>query len=297
MTQEFQIAKFGVRNEAVERYPEVKAWLLNSKANGETSVKLWTEPDYLQTLQALYPQLSDTIFTARKGGFAKGRPLIETETTIKTCGIGGPRRPKYLYRVVHDETPFGGTKARGHGLVNSLDPIRFQNYFQKHRNWNCRFPSPFMSVTDSYTLVAVIAAFHKVRGKTSIRVLTIDTTGPHWDHEKRRIWNANHLGEQFGTGASIYGNEYLIEDSIPPKSVIGEWKWEGSGGMRMWLDQYEKHEDRQWRKFTAYQSRKRSLAAKRTFDEMTKTDDKTESEAGEEVREKRRRTTKFKVGI
>ncbi|KAK7750729.1 hypothetical protein SLS62_007280 [Diatrype stigma] len=85
-----------------------------------------------------------------------------------------------------------------------------------------------MSVTNSRKLVAVVAGFHKARGRTGIQVLTIDTTGPHWDHDKQRIWNLGYLTSLFNllSSAALFNNEYLIEDSIPDECITSRRAWE-----------------------------------------------------------------------
>lgn len=208
-----------------EEEPEVKAWLLDSKAGDKTTIKLWITADFFKELKAAHPQLSNDYTATPSGGFVRGRPLILKAITIKTCGLGGSKRPRRLYRVIYDGTPFDGTKPRSHGVF-STNPVFFQNHLQKHMNWRCRHLSPFMSATDDTRLIAVIAEFHKVRGRTGIQVLTIDTTGPHWDQQ--RIWSMAHLTEKFGlrSHAYVFHNEYLIEDSIPSECIIERRSWD-----------------------------------------------------------------------
>lgn len=223
--QELRVALFDLRDAETEDYPEAKAWVLNSKARDNASIRLWTSPSVFEELRVDHPDLPEAAKATPSGGFVRGRALLQNSFTIKTCGLGGIKIPHRLFRVIRDGVPFEGIKARGHGLVET-NSIFFQNLLQKHMNWNCRHPSPFMSATDAFHLVATIASFHQVRGRTGIQVLTIDMTKPQWDHRKQRVWNLGQLVDQFKLRKPYpCGREFLIEDSIPPGCVVKRENW------------------------------------------------------------------------
>ncbi|KAK4234645.1 hypothetical protein C8A03DRAFT_18498 [Achaetomium macrosporum] len=74
----------------------------------------------------------------------EGQPLNhEPVVTLRT--LGSTQRPRYLYRVVHDDMPFRGLKARGYGTVVA-DPLFFQIFIQKYLEWDCQSKSPFLSL-------------------------------------------------------------------------------------------------------------------------------------------------------
>ena len=284
-----QVARFGPRDATAESKPGTKAWLLNSKAGGENSIRLWTTPEFLEEIQATYPQLQDLAITTPKGGFVEGRPLMNKAITIKSCGEGGRFRPKRFYRVVHSDIPFDGIKARGSGILDT-NPITFQNLLQKHMIWTCRWPSPFMSATDSPHLVALISAFHQIRGRSGIKVLMIDTTSPQW-LPQQRIWNMGYLAGKFDPRYLAYGHakrEYLIEDSIPPECVVKRQDW---GFARSLFDPWDDVYRMMDRKFENQQSRTRKRARDDEQDEENKNDDV------DHIRPTHKRTTRFKVGV
>lgn len=137
--QELRVALFDLRDAETEDYPEAKAWVLNSKARDNASIRLWTSPSVFEELRVDHPDLPEAAKATPSGGFVRGRALLQNSFTIKTCGLGGIKIPHRLFRVIRDGVPFEGIKARGHGLVET-NSIFFQNLLKKHMNWNCRHP-------------------------------------------------------------------------------------------------------------------------------------------------------------
>ncbi|KAI0116774.1 hypothetical protein F4814DRAFT_447776 [Daldinia grandis] len=224
--EEVLIPQYGERRLAQASMPDIKAWIVDSKAGNGIPFKLWMKPELYEELKALYPNIPSMGEIIRGGGFLQGRPMLEPSIAIRTCG--GSRRPKKLYRVIHAGQPFGGIKARGYGTVD-INPLHFQILIQKHLNWNCSSPSPFLSVTDSLNKLRVIAAVSEARGFKDIEILDIDPAHESWDHRHQRLWNTRHLVDEFGTkilkSRRFLHQEFLVENMIPPKSILRRRPW------------------------------------------------------------------------
>ncbi|KAI1654922.1 hypothetical protein F4813DRAFT_392172 [Daldinia decipiens] len=239
------IAQYGEQRVAQETMPDVEAWVVDSKVEKGIPFKLWMRPELHENLKALYPSLPNAEEITRGGGFLQGRPMLKPAITIETCD--GDTRPKRLYRVVHARNPFGGIKARGYGTVD-INPLHFQVLVQKHLNWNCSSPSPFLSVTDNLNKVTVIAAVCEARGFAGIEVLEFDPAHPSWDHRHQRLWNARHLVDQFGTKIlqrrEFLHQEFLVENMIPPESILRRRPWKSLRGIldpgEFWLNMMRK---------------------------------------------------------
>ncbi|KAI2777814.1 hypothetical protein F4815DRAFT_502127 [Daldinia loculata] len=239
------IAQYGERRVAQATMPDIEAWVVDSKLEKGIPFKLWMKPELHEELKVLYPNLPCAEDITRGGGFLQGRPMLNPSITIETCG--GDNRPKKLYRVVHDRHPFGGIKARGYGTVD-INPLHFQVLVQKHLNWNCSSPSPFLSVTDNLDKVKVIAAVCEARGFAGIEVLELDPAHPSWDHRHQRLWNTKHLVDEFGTKIlqrrQFLHQEFLVENMIPPESILGRHPWKSLRRTfdpnRFWLDMMQK---------------------------------------------------------
>ncbi|KAI0139162.1 hypothetical protein F4776DRAFT_654275 [Hypoxylon sp. NC0597] len=224
---EVTVPRYGERRVAQTTMPDSEAWIVDSKMEKGRNFKLWIRPELYQDLHAIYPHLPDSEDIIRSGGFLHGRPMLEKAITIKTCG--GPRRPKTLFRVIHDRQPFGGIKARGYGTVE-IHPLYFQVLVQKHLNWSSRNPSPFISVTNSLEKVKIIGAVYEARGHTGIKVLEFNPHHPAWNHEEQRLWNVHELVTAFDArilrGRKFLDQEFLVENCIPPKSITKSISWE-----------------------------------------------------------------------
>ncbi|KAK0621809.1 hypothetical protein B0T17DRAFT_509126 [Bombardia bombarda] len=163
---------------------------------GHKGIRIWarglTSNATLQELCSIY-KVAPTVFAFEawklRGGFTIGKGLLEASVNIQSCGNN---LPATVYRVVHDAQPFGGTKARGFSWL-STTPFDFQILLQRHLNWRCRQPSPFVSVTDDIRKAARVAAAYAVRGCTGIKVVKIDTSGEDWRNRRVKMWHVESL--------------------------------------------------------------------------------------------------------
>ncbi|KAM7190309.1 hypothetical protein V8F33_009549, partial [Rhypophila sp. PSN 637] len=168
---------------------------------------------------------------SRTNRFINGRPLEKVAISIQTCGSSpgdGPHRPEYVYRVVHDGHPHGGTKARGFGVPGrETDPLFFQILLQKHLQWTCRELSPFMSVTNNLGKAVGICAYYYAWRMRGIRILKIKTSGPGWKHWDMKMWDVKDLVERLGlTQHEYFASEWLIENEVPEQAVVQCTSWE-----------------------------------------------------------------------
>lgn len=126
------------------------------------------------------------------------------------------------YRVVHDKHPFGGTRARGYGVVE-INSLTFQTHFQKHLKWACREKSPFLSTTNCQDKLIRLCAKYQQWGFTGIEVLVIDTTSDAKKWDNTRVYDVQRLLAALQLKVlqknSYLENEYLIEHEIPPSCV------------------------------------------------------------------------------
>lgn len=120
------------------------------------------------------------------------------------------------YRVVHAAHPSRGICARGYGKVKA-NPLTFQIHLQKHLHWGYRGEGPFMSASSSLERARFVGAIYKERKHTGIEILTIDTTGPEWEHTK--LYHVRALLKRFKLPIlnckKYFDEEYIIQDKIP----------------------------------------------------------------------------------
>ncbi|OTA56599.1 hypothetical protein K449DRAFT_437805 [Hypoxylon sp. EC38] len=224
--EEVTVPRYGERRIAQATKPDAEAWIVDSKMEEGRNFKLWIRPEFYEDLHTIYHHLPDSEDITRSGGFLHGRPMLEKAITIKTCG--GWRRPRKLFRVIHDRQPYGGIKARGYGTVE-IDPLYFQVLVQKHLNWSSRNPSPFISVTNSLEKVKIIGAVYEARGHTGIKVLEFNPHHQKWNYKEQRLWNVENLVRAFDAGIlrgrRFLDQEFLIENYIPPESITKSISW------------------------------------------------------------------------
>ncbi|KAK2062931.1 hypothetical protein LY76DRAFT_504679 [Colletotrichum caudatum] len=151
--------------------------------------------------------------------------MISTSHQVKT--VGGGSRPPILYRVTHSRQPSNGTKSR---LGRGSDPIFLQIHLQKHLNCMCREPSPFLSATTCRQTALERAAKYAARGFPDVKVIMFKTRGQGWDHDVQRLWHARSLVDQFGLMKACFDKEYLVEHSIPEKSIVSCLDWKQDKG-------------------------------------------------------------------
>ncbi|RWA07112.1 hypothetical protein EKO27_g7991 [Xylaria grammica] len=198
--------------------PGYGAFLVKSQIEPHIKYKLWwTEQEHME-LRNLYEDIPEFHKDNRCGGFVTGYPLTHRSEQICTCA--GPERPEVLYRVVHDEQPHEGLKARGHGLIEPT-PLFFQLLVVKHLIWQCRIPSPFLSATNSRAKVGRLMKVLEKHGCTGIRVVKFRSGGPGWDHGKQRLFHVPSLVKRLKYPVKYYmKSEYILESHIPPESII-----------------------------------------------------------------------------
>ncbi|KAI0844230.1 hypothetical protein F5Y00DRAFT_256179 [Daldinia vernicosa] len=305
------IPRYGEQRVAQASMPDVEAWVVNSKLDKGIPFKLWMKPEMHKKLQAWYPNLPNAEDITHSGGFLRGRPMLETAITIETCG--GDNRPKKLYRVVHTRQPFEGIKARGYGTVE-INPLHFQVLVQKHLNWHCSSPSPFLSVTDNLDKLTVIAAVCEARGFTGIEVLEIDPAHSSWDHRHQRLWNTKYLVDKFDTQIlqrrMFLHHEFLVENMIPPESILGRHPWKSLrrtlDPSKFWLNLMKKkvkHVSRLKRRREGEGGEKEKTTSNQTIhekaDKRALTDGPKTERIGEEaaVMIKRRKVIDFKLRL
>ncbi|KAH9886615.1 hypothetical protein F4778DRAFT_798317 [Xylariomycetidae sp. FL2044] len=292
-----QTVEVPIENVSVPRYtekveyqadhPKAKAWIVYSKTQEDKSFKLWMKPEMHEKLQKIYPELPEAEVLFQGGGFRKGLAMVEESVTIPT--FGGLRRPEILYRVVHDGQPHDGIKARGYGLVDII-PLHFQMLVMKHLRWRCRDPSPFLSVTDDRDKVCNICQIYDAKGMSGITIYKFRSSGQGWDHKRNRLW---HIGDLYRSlkcelfSIPYLKNDYLLEQYIPPESIIGRLKWDD---IKVHGSSYSREKGRQ----AAAENRKREREALETFGRADDDSNQTEQEGPPP---KRLRATDFKLRI
>ncbi|KAI0969478.1 hypothetical protein F4678DRAFT_463261 [Xylaria arbuscula] len=201
--------------------PKCKVFMVKSTLDPHVKVKLWWTKGGYEELKKRYENISDYDEINLHGGFVNGRPLINLSVPVFTCA--GLDRSRVFYRVVHDQQPHYGMKARGYGLVK-VTPLLFQVLVDKHLNWRCRHHSPFMSVTNCHTKIRQIIRILQKRGKTGLRVITFRSDGEGWDHKTQRLFHVPVLGRYLHSIDYEYCTymqaEYLLESHIPPESIL-----------------------------------------------------------------------------
>lgn len=194
--------------------------MVKSTITPHIKTRYWCTLQGRAGLKELYKDLPDFEDDARRGGFVNGRPMLNPSIPILTCT--GSARPRILYRVVHNQQPHYGRKARGYGIVK-ITPLLFKMLVDKHLNWKCRQPSPFMSTTDSWVKVRTIARTLQEHGYKGIQVIKFKSSGPGWDHESQRLFYAPNLIDSFRTRGywvkPYMKDDYLLESHIPPQSI------------------------------------------------------------------------------
>ncbi|KAJ4412954.1 hypothetical protein N0V82_008637 [Gnomoniopsis sp. IMI 355080] len=206
---------------------DAKIWVVKAsekvrRAEGR-SWSVWIEPEFYESKRQYKSPVLGWIEgfenRRRSGGFCEGRPMVDFCIQVPLCV--GHNLPRKLYRVVHDEHPSGGTRARGYERVH-VNPITFQVHFQRHLKWSCRDLSPLMSATSSLGKARRIAAMYKHMGFTGIEMLYINTNGADW--EGTFVFDVQRLLECFKlpilSRNSFLEEEYLIQDEIPPSRVV-----------------------------------------------------------------------------
>ncbi|KAI0530438.1 hypothetical protein GGR58DRAFT_518489 [Xylaria digitata] len=160
--------------------PKCEVFIVKSTIQPYMKVKVWWTKEGHRKLEEIYETIPLFDENNCYGGFVNGRPMICPQAPIFTCA--GPERPPILYRVVHEQQPHYGMKARGYGLVE-VTPLLFQVLVDKHLNWQCRDPSPFISTTNRWGKIRqIINILHK-RGCSGLRVVVFRSSGPGWDHK------------------------------------------------------------------------------------------------------------------
>lgn len=217
----FQVPLFEKKKIEYDEDPECKVFMVRSTVQPHCKFKIWWTKAGYELLKELYPDLPEYDEIGRHGGFVHGRPMSNPSVDVFTCA--GSERPRDLFRVTFSEQPHDGIKARGYGLVE-VTPCHFQMFVDKHMNWSCRDPSPFMSTTNSRTKVNQIIDILQSRGKIGIRVYRFRSYGPGWDHKKQRLFHVPRLGRCFDNDdykTIIYMQaEYLLESHIPPEAIM-----------------------------------------------------------------------------
>ncbi|KAL2017335.1 hypothetical protein VTK56DRAFT_2308 [Thermocarpiscus australiensis] len=223
--EKLQVAKWGRKVQLQKKHPDVEVWMVHTTAEHESGkrTKIWSKPGsskLRELCDTIGIPVPDTI--GRKGGFVKGLPLQDKTVTIETAG--GRDRPEFVYRVVHEGSPFNGLKARGYGRVEA-DPLWFEILLRKHMHWSCRWPSPFLSVADDIQAALVFYAAHRLRCRKGIKILKSRTDGEHWDHEEQRMFHLSTLRRRLGQSWRPLPDypasaEYVVTNSIPKECVV-----------------------------------------------------------------------------
>ncbi|KAI1200950.1 hypothetical protein F5X97DRAFT_320888 [Nemania serpens] len=219
--EHFDIPLFARKSVKYSERPDCEVFMVKSTTQPHMKVRCWCTTGGRASLQELYNNLPEFENDERRGGFVNGRPLTHLSVTISTCA--GQSRPKTLYRVVHDEQPHYGRKARGHGIVK-VTPLSFQILVEKHLNWRCRQPSPFMSSTNDQRKVRRIVQTLQEHGFTGIQVIEFRTSGDGWNHTAQRLFYAptlrHNLNRTNYRNLPYLENDYLLESHIPPESIL-----------------------------------------------------------------------------
>ncbi|KAI1271408.1 hypothetical protein F5Y07DRAFT_404458 [Xylaria sp. FL0933] len=196
---------------------ECEVFVASSTTQLLTRTSIWSTTKGIVELKKHYESLPQFENFSRRGCPQYGWTMIKPFVSVSTCS--GKQRPPELYRVVYEEQPHHGRKARGYGLITP-NPLTFQILVQKHLNWRCRNPSPFISATNSEKKVRRMVKVHQAKGRTGIQVIKFRTTGPGWDHTLQRLFDVRTLCHAFHRPFRAYNeNEYLLESHIPPESI------------------------------------------------------------------------------
>ncbi|KAI1323097.1 hypothetical protein F5Y16DRAFT_353760 [Xylariaceae sp. FL0255] len=221
-SQTLKIMRISKRKVYAADNPEVDAFIVWTGTNPSVPFRLWTTMEWRERIARAYPGLRQDDITA---SFAKGTPMVNLEWYVHTCG--GADRPAELWRVVCEGQYAEGMMARGVEFDVDNNAARFHRHLQMHFRQSGRAnKSPYMSATSDEDEVPSIIEHFKSQGYTPIKVIHFRTTGPGWDHSKQRLWHVPSLGRDLRnnnwSNNARYMNEYLLEDRIPPESVIDE---------------------------------------------------------------------------
>ncbi|POS71460.1 hypothetical protein DHEL01_v210144 [Diaporthe helianthi] len=158
----------------------------------------------------------DEIFTKH----TKGRALKPRSAAIRACV--GKKRPKLLYRVVHDGHPGDGLQSRGYPYDIKTDPLTFTLHFHHHLIWQHRDPSPFMSTTTEPSKAASVAFRYRKEHFKNIEILIIQVDERGWPSGSR-MWDVKETAAALGLHGQLkrpfFNDEYLIENEIPQEFV------------------------------------------------------------------------------
>ncbi|KAI0467210.1 hypothetical protein F4859DRAFT_279642 [Xylaria cf. heliscus] len=219
-TEQIMVVRCGEKYIKHTKRPNAKGWFVK-KDDPHQPYSLRILPEIYEVFCQTYPGIP---IEERQGAFSRGHEMVNLATSIHTCGTR-TRRPKVLYRLVHDKQPYDGKKPRGHGRVK-VDPISFHILFIRHLKWRCRNASPFLSATDSLTTITQFYDYYKRGHNQNIKIIKFRTYGKGWDHKKQRLYHVPTLLSTLG-GVSArkqkwMDNEYIIEGEIPEESIIEE---------------------------------------------------------------------------
>ncbi|KAI1110487.1 hypothetical protein F5Y14DRAFT_361637 [Nemania sp. NC0429] len=215
--ERFDVPVFDRKFVAPSERPDCEVFMVKSTTQEHLKMRCWCTTEGEADLRTQYDNLPEFEEDPRRGGFVNGQPLMNLSVPVSTCV--GARRPRILYRVVHDGQPHYGRKARGYGIVK-VTPLMFQMLVTKHLRWQCRQPSPFMSTTNSWEKVGKIIGNLREHGFTGIQVIEFRSSGRGWDHKAQRLFYAPTLGMSLKFPVRPYmENDYLLESHIPPESI------------------------------------------------------------------------------
>ncbi|KAK2599430.1 hypothetical protein N8I77_011184 [Diaporthe amygdali] len=226
------VAVFGQKPCAIQENTSSNGWLVNTKQSekkkGANAFKIILKPEHLKRLQKWKSTIISSTYLDTDSGKLKqlkeGKPLLTLFHPIRACV--GKRRPKVLYRAVHDCHPGNGLYSRGFGIAKN-DPMSFMEHFFRHLKWKRRDPSPFMSTTSHLSKAVNVARWYERNGFSGIEVLVIKID-KEW-REQSKVWKVNDilatLGHSAMRKASAFEHEYLIEEYIPA-SCVSRLQWE-----------------------------------------------------------------------
>lgn len=211
----------------------IVGWAVTTKkserSKGADSFKVVLRPEYMRKLQDQKSSILSSPYLQANSStmeeFKKGRPLGSPSVPIRACA--GNRRPRVLYRAVHDGHPGKGLCSRGFGTVKT-DQLSFMMHFYCHLNWKCRNASPFMSTTRDPARAANVADWYEVNGYSNVEVLVIKVDEGDW-RPQSRIWDVKKTATSLGLSGVLnkpyYDYEYLVEDCIL-ESCVTRVRWE-----------------------------------------------------------------------
>ncbi|KAK1990837.1 hypothetical protein LX36DRAFT_737535 [Colletotrichum falcatum] len=218
------VAKYRSKPEQIDKgdSDEVMGWLTKNHTDNMPWV-VRVKSEFYQVIMDAFPSYLHFIGASRNHGAVNGRAMLSTSQQVQTAG--GLSRPRLLYRVINGRQPGNGIESR---LGRGSDPIFLQLHFQKHQNPQCREKSPFLSATASRETALGLAAKYAVRDMPDVQIIEFKTSGPGWNHDVQRIWRARDLIGRFdlpGFNRVRVNNEYLVEHSIPEKSIVSRLHW------------------------------------------------------------------------